>query len=145
MGIYDRDYYRKEGGGYLDALGLHGSACKWLIALNVVVFFLEFATKGINVPALRVTGQGLALDALILDPNRVLHGEVWRLVSYAFLHDTHSWTHIVFNMLFLWMFGSDVEGIYGAKEFVLFYLGSALLGGVLFTAWAFTLPPVRVS
>src|SRR5439155_26415282 len=33
------------------------------------------------------------------------------------------------------------EGIYGTREFVLFYLGSALLGGVLFTAWAFTLPP----
>jgi membrane associated rhomboid family serine protease len=54
-------------------------------------------------------------------------------LTYAFLHEPSIWQHIVFNMLFLWWFGSDVEAVYGTKEFILFYLVSATLGGILFT------------
>jgi membrane associated rhomboid family serine protease len=67
-----------------------------------------------------------------LDVSKVLHGEVWRLLTYAFLHSTSSWAHIVFNMLFLYWFGRDVEDLYGPREFLAFYLVSALLGGVAF-------------
>ncbi len=135
MGIYDRDYYRRTGPSYLDALGLSGAACKWLIAINVVVYILEFATRG-------PTDHGVArhfdvmTDLFMLDTPRVLDGQVWRLLTYAFLHDTTRWQHIVFNMLFLWWFGSDVEGIYGTKEFLAIYLVSAVCGGCAFTAWA---------
>src|SRR5262249_882062 len=62
---------------------------------------------------------------------KVLHGEVWRLVTYAFLHDTQTPWHILFNMLFLWWFGSDVEDLYGPREFTAFYLVSAVFGGVV--------------
>src|SRR5262249_46652982 len=48
-------------------------------------------------------------SAFVLDPEAILHGQVWRLLTYAFLHDTFSIWHIVFNMLFLWWFGSEVE------------------------------------
>src|SRR5205807_5684432 len=41
---------------------------------------------------------------------------------------------ILFNMVFLWWFGSDVEDLYGPREFLLFYLASAFLGGVAFVA-----------
>jgi membrane associated rhomboid family serine protease len=73
---------------------------------------------------------------LELDPARVMAGEVWRLLTYSFLHDMSTFWHILFNMLFLWMFGSDVEGMYGTREFLLFYLTAAILGGVAFTLWA---------
>src|SRR5207247_1895001 len=46
--------------------------------------------------------------------------------------ETAIWQHIVFNMLFLWWFGSDVEDIYGSREFLAVYLLSAFLGGVGF-------------
>jgi membrane associated rhomboid family serine protease len=129
MGIYDRDYYRGQRGSYLEAFGLHGTACKWLIALNVVAFVLEFVGRGPR-------QESLFLNLFILDPTEVMHGQVWRLLSYAFLHDPSTWTHIVFNMLFLWWFGNDIEQLYGTKEFVLFYLVAALLGGVFYTGWA---------
>src|SRR2546422_11504515 len=106
MGIYDRDYYRQRT-SYLDALGLSGQACKWLIAINVVAFVLEIATRGVVLTGVRQTGLGAFVDLFILDTDRVLHGELWRLVTYAFLHEPGMWQHIVFNMLFLWWFGSD--------------------------------------
>jgi membrane associated rhomboid family serine protease len=127
MGIYDRDYYRGQRSSYFDAFST-GSACKWLIGLNVIAFVLEFVGRAPR-------HQNLFFDFFILDPGEVVHGQVWRLVSYAFLHDTSTWTHIVFNMLFLWWFGDDIEQVYGTREFVLFYLIAALLGGVFFTAW----------
>src|SRR5262249_54510711 len=74
----------------------------------------------------------------------VMRGEVWRLLTYAFLHDTGSVTHILFNMLFLWWFGSDVEAIYGPKEFLAIYLMAALAGGVVFEGVSLLLPPPGV-
>ena len=44
MGIYDRDYYRREGPSYLEALIPSGQVCKWLIAINVVVWILQILT-----------------------------------------------------------------------------------------------------
>src|SRR5580765_7200011 len=131
MGIYDRDYYRKTGPRYLDALGISGTACKWLIIANVALFILQFITRTPRYP------DGAVTDAFILDPTKVLNGEVWRLLTYAFLHDTSTWQHIVFNMLFLWWFGSDVEAIYGTKEFTCFYLVAAFLGGCAYVAWSY--------
>ena len=48
--------------------------------------------------------------ALNLDPGRIRHGEVWRLLTYAFLHSGDI-MHILFNMLALWWFGRAVEDI----------------------------------
>ena len=121
MGIYDREYYRREGPSFLGSIRT-GQACKWLILINIAVFVLQIATNK----------SGVITDALLLDSDAVLHGEVWRLLTYAFLHDPHSWSHILFNMLFLWWFGNDVEGIYGKREFLTFYLVSALVGGIVF-------------
>jgi membrane associated rhomboid family serine protease len=128
MGIYDREYYRRTGPRYLDALASTGSACKWLIGINIVVYVLQFASREVHHPA------GLVTDLLILNPKDVLNGEVWRLLTYAFLHDIRTWQHIVFNMLFLWWFGTDVETIYGTKEFLVYYLVSAFLGGLGYVA-----------
>jgi membrane associated rhomboid family serine protease len=132
MGIYDREYYRKDGPRYLDAFGISGSACKWLIIINIVVYVVEIVTRG---PHFQL---GPFTDLLILNTERVLHGEVWRLLSYAFLHaPPPTWQHIFFNLLFLWWFGSDVEALYGTKEFLYFYLTAAFLGGCVFTGLAF--------
>ena len=44
--------------------------------------------------------------------------QLWRLITGAFLHDPENWWHIVWNMLFLWWFGKDIEAMYGWKEFL---------------------------
>ncbi|HEX5273269.1 MAG TPA: rhomboid family intramembrane serine protease, partial [Gemmataceae bacterium] len=66
----------------------------------------------------------------------VLQGQVWRLVTYAFAHSRGDFFHIIFNMLFLWWFGHEMEEMYGSREFTLFYLVSAFVGGLGYFLWA---------
>ena len=64
----------------------------------------------------------------------MLHGEVWRLLTVAFLHDPVSPWHILINMFLLWWAGTDVEERYGPREFLAFYLSAAILSSVVYTA-----------
>lgn len=48
----------------------------------------------------------------------------WQVLSYAFLHG--SILHLAFNMFGLWMFGSELERVWGARRLGLFYLASVL-------------------
>jgi membrane associated rhomboid family serine protease len=126
MGIYDRDYYRREGPSLFGSFAERGTVCKWLIGVNAAVFILQMFTRGQG-----GSPYGPLTDALDLQVDKVLHGQVWRLVSYAFLHDPNSVMHILFNMLFLWWFGADLEDLYRPKEFLAFYLTAAAAGGVV--------------
>jgi membrane associated rhomboid family serine protease len=125
MGIYDREYIRRDGPRFLGSLGGHGQVCKWLILINVVVFVLQIMTGTRH-------NAGPITEGFLLDVYKVLGGQVWRLLTYAFLHDREALMHILFNMLFLWWFGPDLEDLYGPREFLAFYLVSALLGGIFF-------------
>jgi membrane associated rhomboid family serine protease len=124
MGIYDRDYYRKEGPSYLESFAIRGQICKWLVIVNCTVFALQF-----------IVGDRLT-NALVLVPERVVAGEIWRLLTYAFLHDPQTLTHIFFNMWLLWLFGGYMEDLYGRWEFLAFYLIAAVLGGIAYTIQA---------
>jgi membrane associated rhomboid family serine protease len=48
----------------------------------------------------------------------------WQIVSYAFLHG--GFTHLFFNMLGLWMFGADLERLWGQKRYLQLYFASVL-------------------
>ena len=48
----------------------------------------------------------------------------WQVVSYAFLHGSIG--HLFFNMLGLWMFGAELERLWGPKRFIQFYMASVL-------------------
>jgi len=50
------------------------------------------------------------------------------LVTYAFLHA--DWLHLLSNMLFLWIFGDNVEDAFGHVKFLLFYLACAVIGAL---------------
>jgi rhomboid family protein len=66
-----------------------------------------------------------------LDPQLVLeHGWVWQPVTYMFLHV--AWpTHILFNMLVLWMFGIEMERMWRTKFFLKFYAITGVGAGVI--------------
>lgn len=139
MGIYDRDYVRREGITFLGSFSERGRVCKWLIGINVAAFIVQVLTKP---PGMEL---GWFTNAFGLDVPNVLHGQIWRLLTYSFLHDPTTIWHILFNMLFLWWFGSDVEDLYGPREFLTFYLSACFVGGVLFfvssLAWVPTALP----
>ena len=52
----------------------------------------------------------------------------WQLVTYAFLHG--NLTHLLFNMLGVYSFGSDLERTFGTKRFIVYYLTSAVVAGL---------------
>ena len=82
-----------------------------LLLINVAVFFLA-----------RLFGGGIeSVFALWPLGTNFLP---WQVVTYAFLHG--SFEHLFFNMLGLWMFGSELERIWGEKRFLQFYAASVL-------------------
>ncbi len=129
MGIYDRDYYRGGGSNFLGSLATNGRITNALIGINLLAFLCQMMTKG-NDPNGGATQS--FTDALSLNVPRVLDGEVWRLLTFAFLHDTGSIMHILMNMLMLFWFGRQVEERLGGKEYLWVYLLSAVLSGVAF-------------
>lgn len=95
-----------------------------LLIANIAVFLLQQAGGGVLEVffALWPPGHGFA---------------PWQLVTYAFLHGGIG--HIFFNMLALYMFGSDIERLFGSRYFLSFYLAcvvAAALCQLLFTALA---------
>jgi membrane associated rhomboid family serine protease len=65
---------------------------------------------------------------LTLVPVSVLHGAVWQLATYMFLHGNLA--HIFFNMLALWMFGTELERRWGTPAFVRYYFATGIAAGL---------------
>ncbi|MCH9693411.1 MAG: rhomboid family intramembrane serine protease [Gammaproteobacteria bacterium] len=62
--------------------------------------------------------------------------EVWQLLTYAFMHG--DLTHIAFNMFGLWMFGQDLERLWGTQRFLTYFIVCAVGAGIiqlLVAAW----------
>jgi len=57
----------------------------------------------------------------------------WQLLTYAFLHG--SLTHLFFNMLALWMFGAEIERLWGGKRYGQFLVASALSAAAVQLLW----------
>jgi membrane associated rhomboid family serine protease len=143
MGIYDRDYYREEKAGILDWLLPAGSVCKALFVIYIGVMLIQLVTLPSNESARpnvaamihgrHISAYGGFTDLFDLDVERVLHGEVWRLVTYAFLHPPGAFLTFVFGLLFLMWFGSDLENIYGRAGFAIFYFGSILVASLTYS------------
>lgn len=84
-----------------------------------------YVEKQFNIPHVSLLEEWGAVS-----PAKVLQGQVWRLLTYAFLHDRGSPWHIIFNMMVLWMFGPAVEELRGRREFFAFYLLGAIISGL---------------
>lgn len=92
-----------------------------LIALNVLVFLGQKARPAAEQMAL-VMEYGVVPVRLLADPI----GQVPTIFSSMFMHSPAGLSHIGGNMLFLWIFGDNVEDALGPRHFLGFYL----LGGI---------------
>jgi membrane associated rhomboid family serine protease len=131
MGIYDRDYYRDAPprGGF--GVFSMASVTTWLIVLNVACFFLDQMSRSV---LLDDYGRPLALRAPVFEwgafskVTAVEHFQVWRFVSFQFLHANLG--HLFSNMLSLYLFGPIVESYFGRRRFTAFYLLCGCSGAV---------------
>lgn len=71
----------------------------------------------------------VAFDIAELDPQLVLVPESATYITYSFLHG--SWLHLGSNMLFLWVFGDNVEDAMGHFKFLFFYIACAAAGALV--------------
>ena len=100
-------------------------ATQWLLIANVAVFLL--------------TGSGaLPFEPFALWPPGGIDSQFqpWQLVTYSFLHG--GLTHIFFNMLALYMFGGEIERLFGTRYYTLYYFAcvvTAALTHLVVTSW----------
>jgi membrane associated rhomboid family serine protease len=87
-----------------------------LIALNVAVFLWEYVVMLGGGEAWLVPGYGLVPARLSNDPP----GEAFTVLTSMFMHG--GWGHLAGNMLFLYIFGDNVEDSVGHSRYVAFYL-----------------------
>jgi len=138
MGFESRDY-AWDSPSRRAYLGGH-SAVKILIGLNAAFYLLQLLTAGIGT---FLPNEGPLTAWFSLIPDRVVYrGEIWRLLTYSFLHAERDFWHILINMYLLYIFGERAEARLGSKEFTLFYLAAAVCGGVFFTGLELFFPSV---
>lgn len=63
-------------------------------------------------------------------PDTVGHLWLWQFFTYMFLHSTTDPWHLIFNMLGLWMFGSEAERVLGARRFLTLYFTAGIFAGI---------------
>ena len=97
---------------------------RFLIVNGAVWFVLVISVNWMDALALH--------DHLALTPDRVYPGlELWQLFTYMWLHSTADFSHILFNSLFLWMFGGALEQAWGTRAFTKFYLICGIGAGLV--------------
>jgi membrane associated rhomboid family serine protease len=146
MGIYDRDYYRdappRGGFGYFNAW----SVTTWLIVANVAVFVLDGLLRRASHPAIDPdllydpAAVRYLRDLFTMGPLErwgyfstdaaITHGQVWRFLSFQFLHASP--THLLFNMIGMYLFGPIAEAHFGSRRYLAFYLLCGLAGAATY-------------
>lgn len=122
---------------FLKALFPHPlrGATRIILITTVIAHFLMLG-------AIRFLDVNTALSIfmnLALIPSGIVHGHLWTLVTYMFLHDPNSIWHLVFNMFGLYILGPYVERLLGARRFTILYFVGGIVGALAFVGWGLTI------
>ena len=112
---------------------------KRLIILNVAVFFFQMINFSAHwIPFERWFG--------LVPVYVVEYGYIWQVFTYQFLHSPQFLLHIVLNMFLLWMFGTELESIWGGEGFLRFYLTCGVVAGISVLAFNYgQIPTIGAS
>jgi membrane associated rhomboid family serine protease len=84
---------------------------KNLLVVNVLAFIATFVFERSGIDLTRMLGLHFFLASEF---------HIYQFITYMFLHG--GFTHILFNMFALWMFGSVIERVWGPKKFLFYYI-----------------------
>jgi len=101
-------------------------AVTWLIGINTAIFLLMELFELARLPI----GGYVGLYCMLRPFDVVQHGWIWQILTYSFLHANFS--HWLFNMIALWMFGAAVENAWGTRRFLELYF-IAVIGAAVTT------------
>ena len=95
---------------------------KRLIIITTAAFAVTYIPQ-------QILGWSAPYAWFALQPYDVLHRfYIWELATYLFLHG--GFFHILFNMFALWMFGSDLESLWGGRKFLFYYFLTGIGAGI---------------
>ena len=121
VGMVCPDCYRDLNGGASSPkrsfIARHWHITYTLILINVVVYGLQQI-----IPFRWVHNLGM------MSGPRVHHGEYYRLITHGFVHSQTDPMHLVWNMIYLFIFGVSLERMMGRWKFLVVYLGSIVFG-----------------
>lgn len=120
------NYYRPGFGGF----SMFPPVIKNLLIINVAVFFVQILGSEIIISDNTALSQ-ILIKYFALIPIGVFSDTTfypWQLITYQFMHG--GFGHIFFNMFALWMFGMEIENMWGPKKFLIFYLGAGVVAGL---------------
>lgn len=120
-----------QNGGYLERIPV---VTKNLVIINVLFWVASLALPKVGIDLVDLLGlHFFAAEDFYL----------FQIVSYMFMHDTHSFAHVFFNMFAVYMFGRVLEQVWGPKRFLIFYMVTGIGAGLIQElTWAFDLRDV---
>jgi len=120
--IQDRPYYGQQqpygSGGFGIRLPRLTPVVKYLLIINIAVFLLQLISGRALMDLFAASGQSQR-TAL----------EVWRLITFQFLHSQERPFHLLYNMIGLYFLGPMLERSWGGRHFLVFYLICGAVGG----------------
>lgn len=97
---------------------------RYIVGANAVIYLLSlFAGAG-------------TLNFLMMDTSAVLHGEIWRLITYVLI-PTYDGFWLVISLIFYYWLGESLERLWGSAKFTFYYLSGTLLTSVAMLLAAF--------
>jgi membrane associated rhomboid family serine protease len=125
-------YYRPS---FFGGFSFFPPVIKWLLVSNTAIWLLtEFLLAPFSFSGTPIGGdRGIITYFLALWPVGTNFWP-WQLFTYMFLHGGFS--HLFFNMLALWMFGMELENVWGSKKFLIYYLSCGFGAAIANLLWA---------
>lgn len=99
-------------------------AVRALLIINGAVFIGQLLADSVLPPHTLERLFGLSINSF----------RPWQLITSMFLHSTQNLFHVIFNMLWLWMLGKDVERTIRTKKFLILYLAGGAVSGLCWMA-----------
>ena len=116
-----RYQFQSEQGDFSFRPRIFTEAIKILIGVNIIIFLLKIISQNPATPFFNPIVDLFGLSSSTVWPR------IWQPFTYLFIHK--DFLHVFFNMFVLWMFGSELESIWGRKAFLRYYFTTGVSAG----------------
>lgn len=118
---YSSQRFRFNRPSMFGGFALFPPVIKYLLITNIGIFILQyFIFASFKVSGIPLSDYFMRYFALNPIGSSLFPFYPWQLLTYLFMHG--GFWHLLLNMLALWMFGMELENIWGSKKFLTYYL-----------------------
>lgn len=89
---------------------------RWIVAANAVIYIFSMFDR-----------SGLLLSTLAMDASSVLHGQLWRIVTFVLIPTGSRPLSVLLSLFFYYWLGESMERLWGSTKFTVYYAGGMLL------------------